>query len=89
MIDSNVPVRNSPWSGTGTVTVPSATAFCITTWLPRRLTSTKPCVSRIRQTSRPESTRSLANGDLDMGHIDLVPQAPVDFLGRGGLEEQG
>ena len=53
MIDISVPARNSRWSGTGTVTVPSASDFCITTWLPRRLTSAKPWDARIRHTSRP------------------------------------
>ncbi|MBI2219300.1 MAG: NAD(P)-binding domain-containing protein [Candidatus Rokubacteria bacterium] len=55
MIDSNVPVLSSGWSGTGTVVVPSAVRRCITTWLPRRRTSTKPCHSRMRHTSRPDT----------------------------------
>ena len=42
----------------------------------------------MRQTSRPERTRSLANRDLDLGHIDLAAQAPVDFPGGRGLEKQ-
>ena len=31
MIDLSVPVRSSRWSGTGTVTVPVGSVFCITT----------------------------------------------------------
>ena len=42
MIAFSVPARNSPWSGTGMVTVPTLPVFCITTWLPRLLTSPKP-----------------------------------------------
>ena len=60
----------------GTVVVPCGSAFCIEIWLPRRLTSTKPWTARIRQTSRPERTRSLANRDLDVGHVDLAAKAP-------------
>ena len=36
------------------------------------LTPAKSCATRIRQTSRPEITRSLANRDLYVGHIDLA-----------------
>ena len=42
----------------------------------------------IRQTSRPERTRSLANRDLDAGHIDFAAQAAINFLCGGGFEEQ-
>ena len=42
IIAFSVPARNSSWSGTGMVTVPTLPVFCITTWLPRILTSPKP-----------------------------------------------
>lgn len=61
MMDKRVPALNSGWSGTGTVMVPVSDRRCITTWLPRRRTSSvKPFFSRIWQTCRPERTRSLA-----------------------------
>jgi len=41
-IEERVPVRTSLWSGTGTVTVPRSSFFCITIWLPLRRTSWKP-----------------------------------------------
>ena len=43
----------------------------------------------MRQTSRPERTRSLPNGDLDLCHVDLSTKVPVEFLRGGGFEEQG
>ena len=89
MIDLSVPLRNSGCCGTGTVTVPAPSVFCMTTWLPRLLTSSNPCAARIRQTCRPERTRSLPNRNLDLGHVDLGAQAPLDFLGGGRLEEKG
>ena len=42
----------------------------------------------MRQTSRRERTRKLANRDLDLSHIDLLAQSPLDFIDRCGLEEQ-
>jgi hypothetical protein len=48
--------------------VEPGTIFCITTWLPLRRTSEKPCAARILQTSRPEKTRSLPNLDLEASH---------------------
>lgn len=42
MMEERVPILISSWSGTGTVTVLFEDRFCITTWLPRRLTSRKP-----------------------------------------------
>ena len=89
MIDFSVPARNSRWSGTGTVIVPSASDFCIAMWLPRLLASTKPWAERIRQTSPPDRTRSLANRDFDVGHVNFAAKALVDFFRAGGLEEQG
>ena len=89
MIDIRVPTRSSRWSGTGTVSVPSASAFCMAMWLPRRRTSTKPWAAKMRQASRPDRTRSLANRNLDLSYVDFASQAPVDLAGRRGLEEQG
>ena len=40
MIDIKVPMRNSSWSGIGTVVVPSGPKRCMSKWLPRLLTST-------------------------------------------------
>ena len=59
-----------------------------TTWLPRLRTSAKPWEARIRQTSRPERTRSLPNRDFDMGHVDFVAPAVCDFLGGRRFEEE-
>jgi len=47
MIDINVPIRSSLWSGMGTVTVVFSARFCITTWLPRRRTSANPWRERM------------------------------------------
>src|SRR6266568_4574404 len=47
MIERRVPILTSLWFGTGTVVVPAPVDFCITMWLPRCLTRTKPCRSRI------------------------------------------
>ena len=43
----------------------------------------------MRQTSRPERTRSLPNGDLDLRDVDLSSNVPVEFLRGGGLKEKG
>ena len=59
MMPDNVPLLNSPWSGTGTVMVVSPTFFCMIMWLPFRRTSSKPWLDRILQTSLPERTRNL------------------------------
>ena len=90
MIDIRVPTRSSRWSGTGTVVVLSAETFCIITWLPRLLTSAKPCDARIWQTCRPDRTCSpLANGNFDVGNIDFVAQASVDFFSGSNFKKQG
>src|ERR1043166_6021142 len=68
--------------------VPPWTAFCMMTWLLRRRTSTKPCRSRIAQTSLPESARSLPNFDLDLGHEHVAGQSLFNFSGRSALEKQ-
>jgi len=52
-MEAKVPIRNSAWSGTGTVIVEPGTAFCMTMWLPLRRTSKKPCPARILHASRP------------------------------------
>lgn len=72
IMEINVPVRSSLWSGTGTVTVDSVNFNCMAIWLPRLLTSTKPCFASIWQTSRPERVRSLPNTDLQLSNINLV-----------------
>ena len=41
----------------------------------------------MRQTQRPERTRSLACGNLELGHIDFAAQVLADLLGRCRLEE--
>src|SRR5262249_8547249 len=87
-IESNVPGLISRWSGTGTVVVRAPTLRWRTTWLPRCRTRTKPCAARIRHTSSPEKTRSLANPDLDASHEALLAQAFADLGRVGGLEEQ-
>ena len=74
-------MRNSEWSGTGTVIVPVGLVCCITTWLPRCRIRTNPFWERLAQTSRPESTRSLPNGDLETRDVDLLVQPRLDFLG--------
>ena len=88
MIDIRVPIFSSAWSGTGTVIVPPSVRYCITTWLPRRRTSTKPFCWRMRQTSWPERTRSLAMGRFEAGYEDLAVQALLHLRRIGTLEEQ-
>lgn len=89
MMDSSVPMASSAWSGIGTVIVPSEVRRCVTTWLPRRRTSVNPCCSRMRQTSRPERTRSLTIDDVERRHEYAGPQALGDLSGVGRLEEEG
>src|SRR3989344_3795487 len=88
MIESSVPILSSGWSGMGTVTVPASVLRYMTTWLPRWRTSTKPCLPRIRQTSRPDRTRSLATCRFESGDQYLGVQALLDFSGIGGFQEQ-
>ena len=75
------------WLGTGTVIVPLFSLFCITIWLPRCLTSAKPCLARIAHTDFPESTRNLPNRNLQTGDVYLFVQALFYFIGRGRFEE--
>ena len=49
----------------------------------------KPCNSRIRQTSAPESARSSPNGYLDLGDENLAVKTPGDLGLICGLEEEG
>lgn len=88
MMDWSVPMRSSAWSGTGTVMVVPATRFCITTWLPRRRTSTKPWPESSAQTSFPEKTRSLPNRDLQAGDEDLGVQSVLHLARFRALEEE-
>jgi len=88
MIEDRVPILISSWSGTGTVTVLPATRFCMTTWLPRLRTSTKPCSCKMAQTSAPESLRSLPKRDLDLRHVDFPVKPVSDLLLGRRLEEQ-
>jgi hypothetical protein len=66
------PIRISSWLGTGTVMVLVDNLFCITIWLPRRRTSSKPCFARIAQTCLPERIFSLTNRHLNLGHKHLA-----------------
>jgi hypothetical protein len=84
----SVPSFGSRWSGTGTVIVEPGTLFCMTTWLPCRLSSGKPRLLKSLQTSAPESLRNLANRDLDVRHEDLTMEAIGDLGGVGSREEQ-
>src|SRR5262245_50762199 len=88
MIDCRVPMASSRWSGTGTVMVPDSIRCCMTMWLPRLRTSTKPCVSRIRHTSRPERTRSLPMRGFESGYKDIRVQALLDLLWRGRFQKE-
>lgn len=88
MIDRNVPNLTSGWLGTGTVTVVSDVRFCITMWLPRCRTCANPFSARIWQTSRPDRTRSLPNGYLELGYVYLLMKSIPDLRRIGGLEEQ-
>src|SRR5271157_3205066 len=62
--------------------------FCITTWLPLLRTSTKPCFAKMAHTSRPDRTRSLPNGYLDLCHKQIAMQPLLDLVVRGRLEKQ-
>jgi hypothetical protein len=87
-MDIKVPVFSSEWFGTGTVIVEASSLFCITTWLPLWRTSTKPCLARITQTSRPESTRSLTNLDLKSRHKHFGVSPPLDLGWIRRLEKE-
>ena len=88
MIDVSVPTRISLWSGTGTVLVEPAVWSCITMWLPRCRTSTNPASVKIAQMSRPLKTRSLTNGHLDLGDVDLALEPLSDLRGRCSFKKQ-
>src|SRR3990172_11363105 len=60
----------------------------MTTWLNRRRISANPWPSRMRQTSRPERTRSLPMRDVEPGDEDLAPQALLDLGGVRAFEEK-
>ena len=57
-------------------------------WLPRWRTAANPFLSRIRQTSEPERTRSLPKQNLNLRHEDFLVKPSGDFGRRGCLEEQ-
>jgi len=61
------------------VMVESSVLFCITIWLPRCRTWTKPCCSRIAHTFLPDSTRSLGNGHTYLSHEHFGMGACPDF----------
>ena len=61
--------------------VPSESFFCITIWLPRLRTSSKPDSFKIAQTSLPERTRNLANSYLDLRDEDLLAKPLLDLIG--------
>jgi hypothetical protein len=88
MIDCNVPMRISGWFGTGTVIVLWANFFCITIWLPRLRTSSKPCRANIAQTSLPDSVRSLPKGYLDLCDKHFPMEALFQFLWWSAFKEQ-
>jgi hypothetical protein len=51
-------------------------------------TAMKPWLSRIRQTSEPERTRSLPNRYLNLRYEDFAVKPPRDLRGIRSLEEQ-
>src|SRR2546426_8402093 len=61
----------------------------MTTWLPRRRTSTKPCLARMLQTSRPERVRSLPNLHVERCDVELALEALPDLTLARSLEEDG
>jgi hypothetical protein len=87
MIEFNVPIRSSAWSGTGTVIVVPAVRFCITMWLPFCRTSTKPFGS-ILQTSRPERTLSLPNLHLEPGDENFRMPSLLNLARVGSFKKQ-
>jgi len=62
--------------------------FCTMIWLPRLRTSTKPWRARTSQTSAPDRTRSLANGDLNLRDVDISAQTVGNFGFRSRFEEE-
>jgi hypothetical protein len=68
--------------------VPTDNFFCITMWLPRRRTSSKPCLARMERTSLPEKILSLANSHLDLRYKNLSAQSLLDLLSRSCLKKE-
>src|SRR6266545_3195095 len=60
----------------------------MTTWLPRRRTSRKPCCSRIWQTSRPEKTRSLPTRRQELRYEDVPAPTFQDLFMIRCLKEE-
>lgn len=59
----------------------TANFSCMIIWLPRWRTFTKPCCSRILQTSRPDKVRNLPNWNCHLSYKDFVVQSAL-YLGR-------
>lgn len=68
--------------------VVSSIRFCMIRWLPRSRIATNPFCSSTRQTSSPDRTRSLPNGNLDLGDEHLAAETPDNFGPVGGFEEK-
>lgn len=62
-----------------TVRVELSVFNCMTTWLPRRRTSTNPLLASMPHTSRLESLRSLANLKVEVSDVDLTVETLVDL----------
>ena len=82
------PFFNSLWSGTGTVTVDPESCFCITTWLPLRRTSEKPCFSSNEITAFPERGLSFPNRYPNACNEDVPMGTCINFFWRSGLKEK-
>lgn len=59
----------------------------MTTRLPWRRTWTNPFSAKSPHTSRPDATLSLANRDLDTGHVDFLVEPFLNLLFRSRCEE--
>ena len=70
------------------MTVPGGSFFCITIWLPRLRTSSKPDFLKIAQMSLPDRTRNLANRYLDLSDENLVSKPLLEFFGGSRLKKQ-
>ena len=72
------------------MTVVPLSCFCMTMWLPLRLTSTNPWLESNRQTSVPDQTRSLANGrrHFHLRDVNFAVQSPLYLASFRRLKEQ-
>jgi len=57
-------------------------------WLPRRRTSSKPCLSRIEQICLPERILSLTHSHLNLRHKNLATQSLLNLLSRSRLKKE-